>query len=46
VVASVDTIGRAVARVLEDGSYAEAAERIAAEMRALPPVDRFLDDLN
>jgi hypothetical protein len=45
VVASADTVGRAVERVLADGSYAAAAERIGGEMRELPPVERFLDDL-
>jgi UDP:flavonoid glycosyltransferase YjiC (YdhE family) len=44
VVASVDTIGRAVERVLDDDSYAIAARRVADEMRALPPVDEFLQD--
>jgi UDP:flavonoid glycosyltransferase YjiC (YdhE family) len=43
VVASVDTIGRAVERVLADGSYAAAAQRVAEEMRSLPPVDGFLE---
>jgi MGT family glycosyltransferase len=45
VVASVDTIGRAVERVLSDDSYAAAAARIRQEMRTLPPVDEFLQDV-
>jgi UDP:flavonoid glycosyltransferase YjiC (YdhE family) len=45
VVATVDRVGRAVERVLVDGSYALAAERVAAEMRLLPPVDDFLGDV-
>lgn len=42
VVSSLDEIGRGVERVLADGGYRESAERIAAELRALPPVDDFL----
>lgn len=32
----------AITAVLEDGAYARAAERLAAEMRALPPADEAL----
>lgn len=45
VVASVDTVGRAVDRVLDDESYAEAARRVAEEMRVLPPAGEFLGDV-
>jgi UDP:flavonoid glycosyltransferase YjiC (YdhE family) len=38
-------LGEAVARLLDDGGYREAAERIAAEARALPSVDRAVDVL-
>ena len=44
VVASAETVGRAVERVLADESYAAAARRIAHEMTTLPPVDDFLRD--
>ena len=44
VVASVDTLRRAVERVLADDSYAAAARRVAEEMRALPPVDEFFHE--
>ena len=44
-VAALDEIGRGVERVLGDERHRLAAERIAAEMRALPPVERFLADL-
>jgi hypothetical protein len=42
VVSSLDDIGRSVERVLEDGRYRAVAERLAAEVRELPPVDDFL----
>jgi hypothetical protein len=42
VVSTLDEIGRGVERVLADGSYRAAAERLATEMRAQPPVDDFL----
>ena len=38
-VRTLAAIGPAVARVLEDPSYRQAAQRIAAAMRALAPVD-------
>jgi MGT family glycosyltransferase len=44
-VASVDTLRRAVESVLADGSFAAAAARVAREMRKLPPVDEFLHDV-
>jgi UDP:flavonoid glycosyltransferase YjiC (YdhE family) len=36
---SAAAVGEAVRRVLREPSYREAAEGVAAEMRALPPVD-------
>ena len=45
VVAPVMEIGRSVERVLEQDSYRIAAQRIATEMRALPPVADFLGRL-
>jgi UDP:flavonoid glycosyltransferase YjiC (YdhE family) len=45
VVAPIDGIGPAVERVLADESYRQTSERIAAEMRALPPVDAALETL-
>ncbi len=45
VVASVETVGRAVERVLADDSYAAAAGKISQDMRALPPVDEFPRDV-
>jgi UDP:flavonoid glycosyltransferase YjiC (YdhE family) len=42
VVSSLDDIGRSVERILGDGRYRAAAERLAAEARELPPVDDFL----
>jgi UDP:flavonoid glycosyltransferase YjiC (YdhE family) len=35
----------AIETVLHDPAYAEAAGRVAAEMRALPPTDSALDAL-
>jgi UDP:flavonoid glycosyltransferase YjiC (YdhE family) len=43
VIASLDGIRSAIERVLEDDGYRAAAGRIADEMRALPPVDEFLE---
>jgi UDP:flavonoid glycosyltransferase YjiC (YdhE family) len=45
VVATIDGIGRAIERVLERDEYRAAAARIADEMRALPPVEAFLEPL-
>jgi UDP:flavonoid glycosyltransferase YjiC (YdhE family) len=42
VVSLLDDIGRSVERVLGDGRYRAVAERLAAEVRELPPVDDFL----
>jgi hypothetical protein len=42
VVSTLDEIGRSVERVLADDGYRAAAERIAAEMRAQPPIADFL----
>jgi hypothetical protein len=42
VVAPLDGIRAGIERVLEHDSYRSGAERIAAEMRALPPVDDFV----
>jgi UDP:flavonoid glycosyltransferase YjiC (YdhE family) len=42
VIASPATLRRQIERVLGDDGYARAAERVAAEMRALPPVDDFV----
>ena len=38
-------LSTAVERVLEDPSYRHEAERIAAAMHALPPVDAAVDEL-
>ena len=38
-------IARSIERVLERDSYREAALRVAGEMRALQPVDDFLERL-
>jgi len=43
--ATVDEIGTRLERVLADPAYRKGAERLAAELRSLPPVERFLDDL-
>lgn len=43
--ATVDEIGTTLERVLGDPAYADAAGRLAEELRAQPPVERFLDDL-
>ena len=45
VVAPMLEIGRSIERVLEHDSYRAAARRVAEEMRALPPVDDFLERL-
>ena len=45
VVAPMLEIGRSIERVLEHDSYRVAAQRVAAEMRALPPVDEFVERL-
>ena len=45
VVAPMLELGRSIERVLERDSYREAAQRVAEEMRALPPVDGFLERL-
>ncbi len=37
--ASADDLRRALVRVIEESSYREGAQRIAAEISALPPVD-------
>jgi hypothetical protein len=42
VIASLATLRRQIERVLSDDSYTRAAERVAAEMRGLPPVDDFV----
>jgi UDP:flavonoid glycosyltransferase YjiC (YdhE family) len=44
VVASLDGIRAAIERVLADDAYRGGAERVAEEMRRLPPVDDFLRD--
>ncbi len=44
VVSTLDTLRGAVERVLADDRYRLEAERIAEEMRRLPPVDGFLMD--
>ncbi len=43
VVAAITEIRRSVERVLERDSYRAAALGIAEEMRALPPVERFVE---
>ena len=43
--ATVDEIGARLERVLAEPSYRDGAARLAAELRSLPPVERFLDDL-
>jgi UDP:flavonoid glycosyltransferase YjiC (YdhE family) len=43
--ATIDEIGTTLARVLADSAYRRGAERLAAELRELPPIERFLDDL-
>jgi UDP:flavonoid glycosyltransferase YjiC (YdhE family) len=43
VVSTIDGIGRSIELVLEEERYRETAGRIADEMRALPPVDEFLE---
>ncbi|MET9388716.1 glycosyltransferase [Streptomyces sp. NPDC002928] len=43
--ADVPRIRAAVEQVLADPSYGEAAGRVAAEMRALPTIDAFVDDV-
>jgi UDP:flavonoid glycosyltransferase YjiC (YdhE family) len=40
-----EELGRAARRVLEDGAYRHAAGRVAAAMRALPPVGTAVDVL-
>ena len=45
VVAPMLEIARSIERVLERDSYREAALRVAGEMRALQPVDDFLERL-
>ena len=45
VVAPMLELGRSIERVLERDSYRAAAQRVAEEMRALPPVDGFLERL-
>jgi UDP:flavonoid glycosyltransferase YjiC (YdhE family) len=42
---TLDALGRAVERVLGEVSYRRAAERIAAAMRGLPPIDAAVDVL-
>jgi UDP:flavonoid glycosyltransferase YjiC (YdhE family) len=42
---SSEAIARAVARLLDDPAFADAASRIAAEMRAMPDADEVLDAL-
>ena len=44
VVSSVETIRREVERVLGNGAYADAARRVADEMRGMPSVDSFLSE--
>jgi MGT family glycosyltransferase len=44
VVAALDDVRAATERVLTDDRYRTAAERVADEMRRLPPVDAFLAD--
>jgi hypothetical protein len=46
VVASIDGIRSALERVLATAAYGEAAGRIAAELRALPPADEAFDSLD
>jgi UDP:flavonoid glycosyltransferase YjiC (YdhE family) len=43
VVSTIDGIGRSIELVLAEERYRETASRIADEMRALPPVDEFLE---
>ena len=43
VIAPLDGIRAATGRVLANGAYRETAKRVAAEMRALPPVGEFLN---
>jgi hypothetical protein len=45
VVVSIDGIRAGIERVLSIGAYRDAAARIAAELRALPPVDEAFDAL-
>jgi hypothetical protein len=45
VVAPIMDIGRSIERVLERDSYRAAAERVAAKMRLLLPVDGFVERL-
>lgn len=43
--ADVPRIRAAIEQVLADPSYAEAAARVAAEMRQLPTIDALVDDI-
>jgi UDP:flavonoid glycosyltransferase YjiC (YdhE family) len=43
--AATDTLPQAVRTLLKDGSYRQAAQRLAAEIHHLPPVDQAVTEL-